>query len=407
MKILFVHQNFPGQFRHLAPALVARGHDVLALGDLENRQSSQPVKTLYYKQPPKNRLMGIGATFADVAARGAMVAGACSQLRDRESYSPDVIFGHNGWGEMMFLREVWPKARILNYAEFVYSARGLDADFDAEFQAADLNARMATTARRAHIIQSMLDADAGLAPTRWQAATFPPELRAKITVLHDGVDTDEVCPNPAARLPIPGTNLIVKSGDEVLSFVNRNLEPYRGYHIFMRALPKILHERPKAQVVIVGGDEVSYGSAPPGAKGWKDKILAEMQDQLDLSRVHFMGKVPYPVFINILQVSRVHAYLTYPFVLSWSMLEAMAAGCLVVASNTAPVAEVLAHEETGLLVDFFDVKAWSETLIEALANPAQFAPLRAAARAHVMKHYDLRQICLPKMIDFVESFAPS
>ncbi|MGB5869091.1 MAG: glycosyltransferase [Albidovulum sp.] len=403
MKILFVHQNFPGQFRHLAPALVARGHDVLALGDLENRQSSQPVKTLYYKQPPKNRLMGIGATFADVAARGAMVAGACSQLRDRESYSPDVIFGHNGWGEMMFLREVWPRARILNYAEFVYSARGLDADFDAEFQAADLNARMATTARRAHIIQSMLDADAGLAPTRWQAATFPPELRAKITVLHDGVDTDEVCPNPAARLPIPGTNLIVKSGDEVLSFVNRNLEPYRGYHIFMRALPAVLAARPNAQVVILGGDQQSYGRAPEKGKTWKQIFLDEQGDGIDRSRVHFLGKVPRRDFLALMQITRVHAYLSYPFVLSWSMIEAMAAGALVIGSATGPVQEVIKDGKNGRLVDFFDVPGWSQALIRALGGPDADNPLRAAARQTAIDTYDLRRQCLPRLIEFVEN----
>ena len=401
MKILFIHQNFPGQFLHLAPALAARGHEVLALGDVENQRPS-PVRTLYYKTPAKNRLKGLGSTFLDVTARGSMVAGACSQLLERTGFRPDVIFGHNGWGETMFLREVWPEARILNYAEFVYRSHGLDSNFDPEFQALDLKARVATTARAAHILQSMLDADAGLSPTLWQAATFPAVLRDKITVIHDGVDTDEVCPNPEARLDLPGTGLILRPGDEVISFVNRNLEPYRGYHIFMRALPDVLATRPKAQVVILGGDQQSYGRAPE-AGTWKQIFLDEVGDRLDLSRVHFLGKVPRPTFLSLMQVSRVHAYLTYPFVLSWSMLEAMSAGALVIGSRTGPVAEVIKDGENGRLVDFFDVAGWSKALIRALEDPVADGPLRAAARQTAIDTYDLQRVCLPRLVDFVET----
>jgi glycosyltransferase involved in cell wall biosynthesis len=196
-------------------------------------------------------------------------------------------------------------------------------------------------------------------------------------------------------------------GDEVLTFVNRNLEPYRGYHTFLRALPAVLDARPNAHAVIIGGDEVSYGSAPKGAKGWKDVILNEVRDQLDLSRVHFIGKVPYPDFVSLMQVSRVHAYLTYPFVLSWSMLEAMSAGALVVGSRTAPVEEVIRDGVNGLLVDFFDVAGWSETLTRCLADPDAYAPLRVAARRTILENYDLRGVCLPRMVDFVESFGPT
>ncbi|MBS0564053.1 MAG: glycosyltransferase [Proteobacteria bacterium] len=404
MRILFVHQNFPGQFVHLAPALAARGHRVVALADVTNKRP-QRVETWYYRKPETGRLRGVGATFADAAARGEMVAGAASQLRDRQGFVPDVIFGHNGWGEMLFLREVWPGARILNYAEFVYRARGLDADFDPEFQSGDAKAAIATAARAAHILQSMIGADAALAPTGWQADTFPAELRAKITVLHDGVDTDEVRPDPGARFGIPGTGLILRPGDEVLTFVNRNLEPYRGYHILMRALPEVLRARPAAQVVIVGGDGQSYGR-PPAGGSWKDIFLNEVRDRLDLSRVHFTGRLERRQFVALMQVARVHAYLTYPFVLSWSMIEAMAAGALVVGSRTGPVAEVLRDGENGRLVDFFDVAGWSAALTQALADPGRDDPLRAAARATVLKHYDLRRRCLPGLIGFVEGGGP-
>ena len=156
----------------------------------------------------------------------------------------------------------------------------------------------------------------------------------------------------------------------------------------------------------MGGDGVSYGNAPKGDKPWKDIFLDQVAGQIDPARLHFLGRVPYPQFVSLMQISRVHAYLTYPFVLSWSMVEAMAAGALIVGSNTAPVAEMIRHGENGLLIDFFDVAGWSTTLTDALANPARYAHLRTAARQTVVENYDLLSVCLPRMMEFVEGFGP-
>lgn len=407
MKVLFIHQNFPGQFLHLAPELAKRGHQCLALTDAKNNRASA-IPVLRYKHdtpevdPAATRL---GRNYTLMSDRGVSVARAARQLRDERGYTPDVIFGHSGWGETLFLKEVWPTAKLIVYAEFYYKGVGADVGFDPEFSTAGFDQVMIAQGRTAHLGQALLHADAGVSPTEWQASTYPAPLRRMISVIHDGVDIDALAPDPAARFALPDGR-VLHAGDEVLTFVNRNLEPYRGYHIFMRALPAVLKARPEAQVVIVGGDEVSYGVAPKGEKGWKEHILAEMRDQLDLSRVHFMGKVPYASFRALLHVSRVHAYLTYPFVLSWSMIEAMAAGCHIVASDTAPVTEAITDGQNGTLVNFFDVAAWSEKLTEALANPARFQPLRDAARQTALARYDLRRHCLPRMVDFVEGFAP-
>jgi glycosyltransferase involved in cell wall biosynthesis len=333
-----------------------------------------------------------------------VVARACLQLREK-GYVPDVIFGHSGWGETLFLKEVWPEAKLIVYAEFYYRGRGADVGFDPEFSAQNFDQVMIAQGRTAHLGQALLHADAGLSPTKWQASTYPAALRERIRVIFDGVDTAVMRPDDQAQVTLPNGQ-IVKAGDEVLTFVNRNLEPYRGYHIFMRALPAVMRARPEAQVVIVGGDEVSYGAAPKGAKGWKDTFLNEVKDQLDLSRVHFMGKVPYPTFVSLMQVSRAHAYLTYPFVLSWSMLESMAAGAHVVGSDTAPVRELIRDGENGTLVDFFDVKGWSKALTKALARPEAFLDLRRAARQTILEGYDLRSVCLPAMVEYVEGFGP-
>ncbi|MBC2834656.1 glycosyltransferase family 4 protein [Paragemmobacter straminiformis] len=403
MKILLVHQNYPAQFLHLAPELRRRGHEVTALTDLTNKRETE-TPTLRYKfeaQKVDPAACRLGRNYTQQSDRGVVVARACKRLREEKGYVPDVIFGHSGWGETLFLKEVWPEARLIVYAEYYYRGVGADTGFDPEFGAATFDQVMIAQGRTAHLGQALLHADAGVSPTEWQASTYPAPLRRMIEVIFDGVDTAVMVPDGSASVTLPDGR-VLRAGDEVLTFVNRNLEPYRGYHSFMRALPDVLAARPEAQVVIVGGNEVSYGNPPPDGISWKDRFLAEVQDRLDLSRVHFMGKVPYGVFVNIMQISRAHAYLTYPFVLSWSMMESMAAGALVVGSDTAPVREVIRHGENGLLVDFFDVAGWSRVLTEALADPDRYMPLRKAARETVLQHYDLRRICLPRMVDFVE-----
>ncbi|MES2845452.1 MAG: glycosyltransferase family 4 protein [Pseudomonadota bacterium] len=406
MKILFLHQNFPGQFLYLAPEMVRRGHDVRALTDDTNtRQIAVPAAKYHHDAAVIDAAQTrLGRNFTLNSDRGVTVARAAMKMR-QEGYVPDVVFGHSGWGETLFIKEVWPEAKLLIYAEFYYKGRGADVGFAPEFSTQSFDQVMIAQGRAAHLGQSMLHADAALSPTNWQASTFPPTLRDMIAVVHEGVDTDKVAPDPQASVTLPDGH-ILRAGDEVLTFVNRNLEPYRGYHTFIRALPAVLAVRPQAQVVIVGGDGVSYGGAPKDGKSWKQQFLAEVSDRLDLSRVHFMGKVPYPTFVALMQVSRVHAYLTYPFVLSWSMLEAMAAGALIVGSDTAPVREVIADGVNGRLVDFFDVPGWSAALTEALAHPDRFRALRAAGRKTVADNYDLNRVCLPRLANWVESHGP-
>lgn len=400
MKILFVHQNFPGQFLHLAPALAARGHEVRALtAERNERKATVPVDR--YRNPPEVTVEGIAKTYAEMAGRGLIVARAADQLTTRTGFVPDVVFGHGGWGETLFLREVWPKARHLTYAEFYYGTEGRDTGFDREFSNPQLVNRIAVSARKTHLLQAITEADAAVAPTEWQASTFPAEARGKISVIHDGVDTARLAPDPAARFTLPdGT--VLRPGDEVITFVSRSLEPYRGYHTFMRALPEVLRARPLARVVIVGGEGQSYGSAPRDERSWKQIFLDEVADDIDPSRVHFLGKVPYPQFVALMQVSMAHAYLSYPFVLSWSMIEAMSAGALIIGSRTPPVEEVIRDGENGRLVDFFDVTGWSRALTAALAEPAANLPLRRAARAAAVRRYDLAGVCLPRLVSFVE-----
>ncbi len=407
MKLLFVHQNFPGQFLHLAPEMQRLGHDVRALTDATNSRTS-PVPILRYTHKPQEvdpKATRLGRNFTLMGDRGVSVARHARRMR-AEGYIPDVIYGHSGWGETLFLKEVWPEAKLLVFAEFYYRGLGADTGFDPEFQAQGFDQVMIAQSRAAYLAQALVHADAGVSPTEWQASTHPPVLRRQIEVIFDGVDCNRLTPNPKARFTLPDGRVLAV-GDEVLTFVNRNLEPYRGFHTFMRALPEVLAARPGAQVVIVGDTGVSYGSPPKEGGTWKDLLLAEVRDRLDLNRVHFVGKLPYDRLIDLIHVSRVHAYLTYPFVLSWSMVETMAAGTLIIGSDTAPVAEVIQDGVTGRLVDFFDVKGWSDAVTDALARPEAYVALREAARQMVRDRYDLRSVCLPKQVDLLTRLSRS
>ena len=414
MNLLFVHQNFPGQFLHLAPAMAARGHTVVALH--VNASAPLPgVRSVAYPVQPPDRAGGPHRWLQDLdtkVIRGEAAWRAARALH-AEGFRPDVIVAHPGWGESLFLKEVWPTARLGIYCEFYYRTEGADVDFDPEFRRDEPEQACRLRMKNANHELHFPIAVAGLSPTQWQAQVFPAPFRERITVMHDGIDTERVRPHPGAFLQLrtrQGQALELRAGDEIITFVNRNLEPYRGYHVFMRALPALLRQRPRARVMSVGGDDGSYGAQPPrGPDGqrrtWKQIFLSEVADQLDLSRVHFLGRIPYGRFVTLLQLSSVHVYLTYPFVLSWSLLEAMSAGCAIVASDTAPVREAITHDDTGVLVDFFDGTGLVREVCGLLEDPARRARLGARARVHAQAHYDLRRHCLPGQMAWVDALA--
>ena len=413
MNILFIHQNFPGQFKFLAPALLKQGHNVRAMTMHKTEATQwQGVQLVHYsaKRGSTPNVHPWLSDFETKTIRAEACFKAALQMK-QQGYMPDVIVAHHGWGESLFLKYVWPHAVLGIYCEFFYHPHGADVGFDPEFPAADEGEVCRLRLKNLNNLLHFEVADAGISPTHWQASTFPEPFKQKITVVHDGIDTQAVAPNPQVSLTLKmaaGQDLVLTRQDEVITFVNRNLEPYRGYHTFMRALPQLLKSRPDAKVLIVGADDVSYGARPNAAKygaaKWKDIFANEVRGQIsnaDWQRVHFLGQVPYQYFIPLLQLSTVHVYLTYPFVLSWSLLEAMSAGCAIVASDTQPLREAIVHNETGKLVDFFDASALATSVCELLSNAEERKRLGANARAFAQANYDLQTVCLPKQLEWV------
>jgi glycosyltransferase involved in cell wall biosynthesis len=413
MNILFIHQNFPGQFKFLAPALAKLGHRVVAMTmqKLENKVW-QGVELVQYSAT-RGSTPGIHPWVSDFETktiRGEACFHAALMMK-KQGFQPDVIVANHGWGESLFLKEVWPKSKLAIYCEFFYSVTGADVNFDPEFTNFDQTEAIRLKHKNLNNLLHFEIADAGISPTKWQASTFPASFREKISIIHDGIDTEKVKPNTEINFNINSSNgrqLNLNRSSEVITFVNRNLEPYRGYHIFMRCLPFLLKERPNAEILIVGGDDVSYGARPSkekyGYSNWKDIFINENLNKIskeDWLRVHFLGTLPYHYFIPLLQISTVHVYLTYPFVLSWSLIEAMSAGCAIVASNTDPVKEVIKNHSNGLLTDFFDSKLLSENISNLAEDSMQRKEFSIAARNLAIEKYDLKKICLPQQIQWV------
>ena len=399
MDVLFVHNNFPGQFVHAAQAFARRPDTrVFAVGGPTARPRPH-VTGLGYRIPEKLPRAGhaLVERFNSDVIRGELAAAAMQRLKSEAGCDPALVVGHTGWGETLFARDLFPNARHVAFCEFFYNATGADVGFDPEFPDGGLRTALRIRAKNAGMLTALAAADLGLSPTEWQRRQHPEFMRDRIAGAHDGIDTQAAAPKANARVAVPGGPTLTPR-DEVITFVNRQLEPYRGYHVFMRALPEILARRPEAQVLIVGGDGVSYGSKAPDGKSWKQIFLDEVRDRLDMSRVHFLGQIAKPDFLSMLQVSSVHVYLTYPFVLSWSLLEAMSAGALIVASGTEPVREVVEDGVTGRLFDFFDVAALAWTVTRTLAERASLGPMRRAAREFAVANYDLATVCLPRQM---------
>ena len=400
MRVLFLHRNFPAQFKFLASELAKdKNNEVVFVTNNTDTRSFNGIKKYTYKLKRKvpddcHRYLRF---YEESIIHGQSAAEVLISLQ-LQGFKPDVIFGHS-WGSSMFVKEIFPDVPYIAHIEWYYNPVGSDVDFGGKVL--NVDERASLKCKNSHILQDLVSCDYGISPTQWQKSQVPKEFQDKITVIHEGIDTSFCKPDENVKFKIPNTDIVLTRNDEVLTYATRGMEEYRGFPEFMKAASILQKQRPNLRVLIAGEDRVCYGRHLKDDT-FKKKMLRELD--FDESRLHFTGSMMYKDYLKLLQVSTAHVYLTYPFVLSWSFLEAMAAGCCIIASDTQPVKEVMKDNYNGILTDFFDVDALVEKVNDVLENREKYNFIRENARKTVVENYDLKML-LAKEMDFLKKAA--
>jgi glycosyltransferase involved in cell wall biosynthesis len=399
MKILFLHSNFPAQFRHLAVNLARDSRNRVVFGTMREEGQLPGVYKLLYtpSRKPSRETHHYVKPLESAVLQGQAVYRALEKLKT-DGFYPDVVYGHSGWGPAMFIKDIFPRAKTLCYFEWFYNSDGSDVGFDPE-EPVTLDDKLRIRIKNAPILTDLYSCDAGLCPTFWQRNQFPKEYHDKLKVLHDGIDTQYFSPQQGEKFILPSIGLDLSDVKEIVTYVSRGMEPYRGFPQFMEAVSLLQKKRKDCHVIVVGEDRVAYGRQLPDGRTYKQLMFDKFD--FDLSRLHFTGRLPYPQYLQVLRASSVHVYLTRPFVLSWSMLEAMSTGCLMIASNTPPVTEVIHDGENGMLIDLFSPPDIVEKMERALDNPDDLRKLRTNAREIIMRNYNLSDL-LPKHLEWIQ-----
>ncbi len=397
MNILFLHRNFPAQFRYIAPELANNPNNkVVFITNNETTKMNNIVKIQYkLKREVPNNCHAYLRFYEECVNHGQAVAEAAIKLKE-QGFKPDIIFGHT-WGQTMFMKDIFPDVPLLCYFEWFYNSKGGDVGFDGKVPSVDNCARL--RAKNAHLLIDLYSCDAGFCPTKFQLKQFPKEFHHKIKVMHDGIDTDFCKPDENVEFTIKDKNITFTRNDEVITYATRGMEAYRGFPEFMQAVEILLKKRPNLHVIIGGEDRVCYGAQLVNTT--YKKMMLEKLD-LDLNRIHFVGSLPFNEYVKLLQVSSAHVYLTYPFVASWSLLDSMSCACPIVASSTEPVEEFIKDGENGLLFDFYDINEQVQKIEYALDNKEKMLPIRQNARQTIVENYSLKDL-LPKQIEYIKS----
>lgn len=399
MNILFLHRNFPAQFRHVLPVFASDPNNkVVFITNNETTHMKNVMKVQYkLKREVPDDCHRYLRFYEECVNHGQACAEAAIALKN-QGFKPDVIFGHT-WGQTLFMKDVFPDVPLICYFEWFYDRYNGDMGFDG--RPLDIDDWAKLRSKNAHLLIDLFSCDYGFCPTKFQLKQFPKEFHNKIRVMHDGVDADYCKPDDNAQFFVKDKNITLTRNDEVITYATRGMEAYRGFPEFMKAAEALLKKRPNLQIVIGGEDRVCYGSQL--ANTTYKKMMLEQLD-LDMDRVHFVGSLPFNEYVKLLQISSAHVYLTYPFVASWSLLDAMSCGCPIVASSTEPVMEFIEDGKNGFLFDFYSTSGQVEKIEYVLDNKEMVEPVRQAARKTIVDNYNLKDL-LPKHIEFIKSVA--
>ena len=393
-----MHRNFPGQFRYIAPVYSRdKNNNVVFVTNNPETPTYAGIKKVVYKikrRIPKDSHRYL-RFYEDSVIHGQSAAEELINLQ-QAGFKPDVIIGHS-WGSSLFVKEIFPDTPYIAYMEWYYNYKDSDVDFAKK--EVDINEKASLMCKNAHLLQDLVSCDYAISPTNWQKSQFPDIFKDKITVIHEGINTEICCPNDNARFKIPDKDIVLTKDDEVLTYVTRGMEEYRGFPEFMKAASILMKQRPNLHIVVGGEDRVCYGRTLANTT-FKKEMLKKYN--YDMNRLHFVGLLKYNDYVNLLQTTTAHVYLTYPFVLSWSLMEAMAIGCRIIASNTQPVKEVIKDGFSGILTDFFDTDTLVKKINEVLDNKESYSLIQKNARDTIIKKYDQKDM-IKKQFEFINN----
>ena len=413
MHVLYVHQNFPAQFGHIARHLIQKMNWRCSFVSETPAGVVDGIEKIQYK-------LGGGATkqnhFCTRTFENTVwhCHGVYDALAKHPELKPDLIVGHSGFGSTLFLRELYPDTPVINFFEYYY--RSHDADSDMDFRK-DLAwgvpeiKYLRSRCRNAMILLDLQNCQIGYTPTKFQKSRFPTEYGQKIRTIFDGVDRSIYHGyDGTLRPPVNDRGVRTIAGIEVpadtrvVTYVSRGFESMRGFDIFMKAAKIICDREPNVIFLVIGTDRIAYGGdeSYTAGKSFKEWVLG--QDKYDLDRIKFIGRLPMDELGRTLAASDLHIYLTVPFVLSWSMMDAMSCGAVVLASDTSPVKEMIRDGENGLLADFFNPEAFADKACEVLRDPDAFRHVGQAAERMITEQYSLDAV-LPQMLQLYEDAA--
>ncbi len=383
MRLLLVHQNFPGQFRDLAPALCDLGHEIKAIGNSQ-RPIDERIELLLYPWEKNNKLENGHRLTPEVdewLRRGEKV-GALAMALKQKGWAPDAMLAHPGWGEALMLKTVFPNTPLVIWPELWLRPEHLGIGIYDQIDVANgLYLRLKDWL----VDGAMADADIAVLPTQYQANSFPERWQHKIRVLHEGVHSKLFQQQRLRSLKI-NENITLDENKLVITFISRNLEPMRGFPDFMRSLPTLQKQCENLEVVIVGGDELSYSTGPNDGRSWKEVMLDELGKELNLQKIHFFGRMPHDQLIKLYRRSNLHIYLSQAFVLSWSLLEVMACGTAVVGDDNKMLREIIEPGKNGWLCKK-DPEDLAKVILEALSKPSQLNLFGNACQQKMHLHY--------------------
>jgi glycosyltransferase involved in cell wall biosynthesis len=394
MHVLFVHQNYPAQFGQTARWLVSRMGWQCTFVSEEASGGDAGVQCVRYQVAGGATELShyCSRTFENTVWRAYAVYEAC---KHELCSAPDLVVGHSGLTSTLFLRNLF-ECPVINYFEYYYQRRNGDIDFRPEYPAGELDYLRVQT-RNAMILLDLENCDAGYCPTAWQRSLFPKAFGSKLEVIFDGVDTQLWRRRADAPRRVGGRR--IPRHTRIVTYVSRGLESMRGFDIFMQVARRIYESYPDVVFLVIGSDGMYYGGDERFIQtpSFKEHVLS--QGDFDLRKFHFTGWIPAEELAALLSLSDLHIYLTVPFVLSWSLFDALACGCVVLASATAPVREVLRDQENGLLADFYDVDTLASRAIDVLRDPAAFRPLAEAGAAMIRREFCLDG-CAQRFVEF-------